>query len=92
MAFRPVVTLTGAPAPPPRVVLRGGRSVVVVTPVQLGVVVRVVVRMVAAGGGSGPAASLLNVLAVQQPLSFLFHQTLHFQKLGYFQETCGREG
>ena len=67
----------------------------VVTPVQLGVgVVRVVVRMVAAagGGGSGPAASLLNVLAVQQTLPLLFHQTLHFQKLGYFQETCWAEG
>ena len=89
MAFRPVVALAGAPAPPtPRVVLRGGRSVsVVVTPVQLGVGVRVV-AWPKVGVGSGPAASLLNVLAVQQPLPLLFHQTLHFQKLGYFQETC----
>ena len=61
----------------------------VVTPVQLGVVG--VVAWPKVGVGSGPAASLLSVLAVQQPLPLLFHQTLHFQKLGYFQETCGGE-
>ena len=57
----------------------------VVTPVQLGVGVGVVAWPMV-GVGSGPAS--LNVLAVQQPLPLLLHQTLHFQKLGYFQETC----